>query len=560
MKTRQQAITKLKAGTHDVLVIGGGASGLGVALDAATRGLATALVEANDYAGATSGVSTKLVHGGVRYLEKAARNLDRAQYQLVREALRERQYLLDNAPHLAHQFGLLVPLYSHWERLYYGAGLWFYDKIAQNSRVSTSRYLSKEATKAAFPLIQTRGLKGSLLYFDGQFNDALYAANLARSACHHGAAVCNHLRVIELLKSTGGKVEGAVVEDTLHPEDVFTIRARVVVNCTGPQADSLRLMANPAAEKRLRPSRGIHIVLPKPPGLGYRGLIVPDTDDKRVVFVLPWLNSLFIGTTDTEVEDPMTPPRATEEEIEYLLEHANRYLGIDLDRSDLTAVFAGNRPLVAQSGKSQRGTAHLIRNHEVEFWPELNFMSLLGGKWTTYRQMAEDTVDAVELFLKGHTTACRTAQLRLVGCVEEQPISVRNILNRGRIHLGEPLPQDIQYHLSAYGSDRTAIVKLMEDVGVERLERHYPYTTAEAEWVVEGLQAVTIADVLDNRLRIRVQSAQAAYNAAPKVAGCLAKVLSWTAEEVERNIAAYQADVQFDLDLLAGKSLATRLA
>jgi len=357
----------------DLLIIGGGATGCGIAVDAARRGLKVALVEKNDLAEGTSSRSTKLVHGGVRYLEAAVKKFDRAQYHLVREALRERAIFLKVAPHLAERLPLVTPIYSWLEVPYVYAGLLLYDLLAGRKGLGHSTIISRKEALRRFPMLRSEGLKAGVVYFDGQFNDARMAVTLALTAEKHGAVIATHLEALGLEKH-GGKTCGARVRDSISGEE-FTIRARGVVNAAGPFVDRIRQMDAPSAAPLLEAAAGIHIVLSGrfvPP---QTGMMIPKTDDGRVLFVLPWQGHALIGTTDTPSE-VVDHPQAREEEIAYLLRHVNRYFDLSVTRADVTAAWCGLRPLIRTDGAAS--TAQLVREHLLELSPS-GLLSIAGG-------------------------------------------------------------------------------------------------------------------------------------------------------------------------------------
>ncbi|NOY14192.1 MAG: FAD-dependent oxidoreductase, partial [Deltaproteobacteria bacterium] len=383
---RQQHLQQLKDGSSfDLLVIGGGATGCGVALDAASRGLKVALVEKNDFAEGTSSRSTKLVHGGVRYLEMAVKKLDRVQYHLVKDGLRERYTLLKNAPHLSNRLPLVTPLYRWLDIPYVFSGLKLYDILSGKRNIGHSRLLSRSEALRRFPTLKAKGLKAGVLYYDGQFHDARMALSLALTAEQQGAVIINHVAVTGLLKMAG-EICGARLTDALSGES-WELRAKGVINATGPFADRIRLLDNPDASKLLSASSGIHIVLDKRFAPPDTGLMIPQTEDGRVLFVLPWEGHALVGTTD-EPAEITEHPQPLESEINYLLRHVARYFNLQVERSDIKAVWSGLRPLV--SDPEAVDTAHLARDHVIEESPG-GLLTIAGGKWTTYRKMAEDT-------------------------------------------------------------------------------------------------------------------------------------------------------------------------
>ncbi len=386
--------------TFDVVVIGGGASGLGSAVDAVSRGYKTALVEAADFANATSSRSTKLIHGGVRYLAEG-------DIHLVREALRERATLRKNAPHLVHDLGFICPAYRWYEAPYYFAGLRAYDVLAGAANFGRSRYLNARDTLDRLPELRAQGLRGSIRYHDGQFDDARLAISLARTAIDLGAVVLNYARAVAFERA-GDRLAGVRVRDEETGSEV-SLRARVVVNATGIFSDELRRLDDPASRRLLKLSRGSHIVVPREVFPGEDALLVPKTDDGRVLFIIPWLGCVLIGTTDIPEAQPSRDPVPTQAEIDYLLRHAARYLERPIARSQITAAFCGLRPLVDAAAIR---TPRLSREHIVETSPS-GLVTIAGGKWTTYRQMAQDAIDVALKVGRLAAAPCRTRDLPL---------------------------------------------------------------------------------------------------------------------------------------------------
>ncbi len=399
----------------DLLVVGGGATGLGAAVDAAARGYRTLLAEAGDFAGGTSSRSTKLVHGGVRYLRQG-------DVGLVLEALRERGRLLANAPHLVRELAFVIPTHTAWEGPFYGLGLKLYDLLAGRLGLGPSHRLSRQETLAHLPTVEPEGLTGGVLYHDAQFDDARLALTLARTLADLGGVPLNYLRAVSLLKSDG-LVAGAVLRDEESGRE-RAVRARAVVNATGVWADEVRRLDDPAAAPLLALSQGIHLVLERRFLPGRSAVLVPHTDDGRVLFAVPWHGRVVVGTTDTPLEatgyrglTPPREPRALPEEIDFLLAHASRYLAPRPRRGDVLAVFAGLRPLVREGDSGGRGTADLSRDHAVAVSPS-GLVTVTGGKWTTYRKMGEDAVDRAALVGGLAERPSRTADLRLHGAPE----------------------------------------------------------------------------------------------------------------------------------------------
>lgn len=405
----------------DVLVIGGGATGLGIAVDAASRGHSVLLAERDDFAKGTSSRSTKLIHGGVRYLQQG-------NVALVMEALKERGLLRRNAPHLVHDRAFVVPSYAWWESPFYGIGLKLYDLLAGEYGFGVSRHLSGDEVVAAIPTIETDGLLGGTCYFDGQFDDARLAIALARTAAAQGAALVNYCGVVALRKSDG-QLRGAVLRDA-ETGDEFEVAARVVVNAAGPFCDEVRRLDVADAQPIIVPSRGTHLVLPREFLPGEAAIMVPHTDDGRVMFAIPWQQRVIVGTTDVAVPAATVEPQPTTEEIDFLLATANRYLARAAAPADILSAFAGIRPLVCAHGGS---TASLSREHALLIDPLSGLLTVAGGKWTTYRRMAEDAVDAVQTLGGLAPRPCRTATLAI------DDSDARAVDNDAPLHAALPL-------------------------------------------------------------------------------------------------------------------------
>jgi glycerol-3-phosphate dehydrogenase len=487
----------------DVLVIGGGATGLGCALDAVARGYRTALVEASDFAKATSSRSTKLVHGGVRYLQNG-------DIGLVREALHERANLRANAPHLVDELGFVLPFYAWWEGPYYFAGLKAYDALAGSANFHPSRYLGRAKTLERTPDIKRAGLNGSIRYFDGQFDDARLALALARTALDRGATVLNYVRAARFLYEKydaqdprAGRCIGAAVRDEETGAE-FEIRAKVTINATGIFVDELRKRDDPDALPLLAHSRGSHLVFPKDVFRGDDALLVPRTFDGRVLFAVPWHGHVVVGTTDIPVDVAELDVAPTSDEIDFILAQFNAYLERPVRRSDALAAFAGLRPLVSGPGAS---TAKLSREHLVDVSAS-GLVTVTGGKWTTYRKMAEDTIDVAAREGKLAPAPSITARLALHG----SPGTSAH-------------PSDADY--ASYGTDRAELLALerAEPELRERLDSRLPYTKAEVVYAARAEYARTVDDVLARRTRSLFLDLAASRAAAPAVAALLAREL-----------------------------------
>lgn len=520
----------------DLLIIGGGATGCGIAVDAASRGLSVALIEKNDLAEGTSSRSTKLVHGGVRYLEKAVKHLDKAQYDLVREGLHERWAFLRNAPHLANRVPLVTPIYRWFDVPYVFSGLLLYDLLAGRRGIGHSRLIGRAEALRRFPMLRHEGLKAGVLYYDGQFNDARMAVTLALTARRHGAVAANHLAAVGLLKQEG-RLCGARVRDALSGKE-FEVRARGVINATGPFGDSIRRLDDADCRALLNASSGIHIVLSErfvPPGTG---LMIPETEDGRVLFILPWQGQALIGTTENpaEIEDH---PQAREEEIEYLLRHITRYFDIRVTRQDVKAVWSGLRPLLIAPEKAN--TAELVREHAMEISAS-GLLTVAGGKWTSYRKMAEEAVDrAIERFALKPDSGCRTGDLPLVGGERFEALGWQALVER----FG--LPEDVARHLNQFYGDQAPAVAERAGAFAVRLHPDYPYLEAEVLYVVAHEMAQRASDVLTRRLPLALIDNAAARAALPRVVELMAGELGWdagrTAEELTLASARLSAGV-----------------
>ncbi len=509
--TREEKWERLREGC-DVLVIGGGATGLGIAVDAATRGLRTVLVEAADFASATSSRATKLVHGGVRYLASG-------QMHLVYEALRERRVMLRNAPHLVHRQGFVTPAYD-WAALpFYGTGLKLYDLLSGRSSLGTTRLLGARATIRAVPGIQTANLKGGIEYFDGQFDDARFALALARTAEDHGAVVLNYARCVRLIERNG-RVRGAAIADAETGEE-REVAAGAVINAAGIFLDEVRRLDQPSSAPLLRASRGTHIVVDADMLGGSRGLMIPKTRDGRVIFAIPWMGRCLIGTTDVPVDATAMEPGHTREEIDFLLETITPYLARPIRVAEIRSVFSGLRPLVTGAGAS---TAKLSREHHLEISPS-GMVTIAGGKWTTYRRMAEDTLDFAARNGMIERRACRTESLPLRGAPHSPAAE-------------QELPELTS--LARFGSDADAIRRMQREDGrlAEPLHPRLPFTAAEVVYAAREEMARTVEDVLSRRMRALLMDARAAVEAAPRVAALLAAEMgrdaAWTASEQTR--------------------------
>jgi glycerol-3-phosphate dehydrogenase len=508
---RDLMLSRLAGEPFDVIVIGGGATGLGVAVDSASRGYRTLLLEAHDFAKGTSSRSTKLVHGGVRYLEQL-------NFSLVMEALRERGLLYENAPHLVRNLGFVVPRYKWWEGPFYGVGLKLYDALAGKQNLAPSRGLSFDETIAAIPNVEQEDLQGGTLYHDAQFDDARMAVTLALTAADHGAVLLNHAEVVSLVRGEAGSGAtcGVVVRDAESGQH-HKLLARVVINATGIFSDKILRLDRPDAAPLTRPSQGVHLVFDRSFQPGENAIMVPHTDDGRVLFVIPWHDRVLVGTTDTPMARADLEPRALPEEIDFILRNANRYLTRDPTRADVLSVFAGQRPLVQENGSE---TKTISREHVVHVSPT-GLVTVVGGKWTTYRKMAEDTL-AFAVDVGGLAKRpCVTEELKLHGWVPR-----------------EALPDDDVSR--AYGTDLSAVEDLArEDPALgEPLHPRLPYRGVHIVWALRHEMARDVEDLLSRRTRALLLDARAAIECAPRVAALAARELGrdgiWEQEQIEK--------------------------
>jgi len=492
-----------------MVVIGGGATGLGIAVDASQRGFKVLLLEKNDFAKGTSSRSTKLVHGGVRYLAQG-------NIKLVIEALRERAFLLANAPHLTRVQEFIIPVYSWFNKWFYGIGLFIYAMMAQKRGLGHPRILGKKALFAALPSLKKVGLKGGVAYADGQFDDARLAIALARTANDLGANLLNYFNVTGLVKENG-KLVGVKTQDELNGKN-YTINAKVVINATGVFVDNILDMDDPDAPAAVMPSQGVHLVISKDFFPGDMALMIPKTVDGRVLFALPWHDAVVIGTTDTPVHEINDEPIALEAEIDFIIHHFNAYNAINITRKDIKSVFAGLRPLVKTLNKGS--TALASRDHTI-LVSSSNLITITGGKWTTYRKMAKDAVNNAAFVAKLPIVKCATRKLRLHGYDE-----------------------NIQYgtEFSVYGSDAVFIRKMItHDPSLgERIHPSFNYCKAELVWAVTHEMAMTVEDILARRSRMLFVDARAAIASAEPVAMLMAELLGMDADWKEDQVRLFQ--------------------
>lgn len=535
---RKAHIKALEEEEYDVLIIGGGATGSGCALDAVSRGLKTAMVELDDFSAGTSSRSTKLLHGGVRYLQKAIFQLDIEQYRMVKEALHERSNLLEIAPHLSFPLPIMLPVYKWWQLPYFWVGIKAYDFVAGSKHnIGSSYLLSRERALELFPMLRKEKLCGAIVYYDGSHNDARMNISIVLTAARMGATIANHLRVTSLLKSADSegqtKVCGARVRDELTGRE-FDIRAKCVVNATGPFTDSIRKMDNQNVGNICAPSAGVHVVLPGYYSPQSMGLLDPATSDGRVIFFLPWQGLTIAGTTDSPCEVTQHPS-PTESDIEFILEEVRSYLSPDIEvrRGDVLSAWSGIRPLVSDPNKPD--SQSLVRNHVVHV-SDSGLVTIAGGKWTTYRSMAKETLDAAVESCKQlqPTGESGTDGLLLEGAHGWTPtMFIRLVQDFG-------LESEVAMHLAnTYGDRAFSVAKLASLTGKrwpivgKRLHEEFPYIQAEVRYAVREY-ACTAVDVIARRLRLAFLNVQAAEEALPVIIDIMGEELSWSDEEKKR--------------------------
>lgn len=506
----------------DIIIIGGGATGLGTAVDAATRGYKTLLLEQYDFAKGTSSRSTKLVHGGVRYLAQG-------NIKLVREALKERGLLLKNAPHLTNSLSFVVPCYSLWQKIFYGIGLNVYDLLAGKLGLGKTKIISKKNVPQHLPTINTKKISGAVIYKDGQFDDTRLAINLAQTAAENGASVLNYCKVIQLLKTSytvqetlsavenpdSGleKICGVVVQDTINKNE-YSLKCKVVINATGVFTDEILQMDNTNAQNIVSPSQGIHLVVDKKFFPGNDAMMIPKTEDGRVLFAVPWHDKVVLGTTDTPIESHSPEPKPLEEEIEFILHHINKYLNVVVNRSDVKSIYVGLRPLVKKGAGKK--TAVMPRDHTI-IVSNSGLVTITGGKWTTYRRMASDVLNKAIVTANLVKKSCTTENLKIHGWVST-------------IDKNNPL------HF--YGSNAAYIKNLCkEDEALSELIHPAAQNIkAEIVWAIKNEMAITVEDILARRTRLLFLDAKAAIEAAPTVAQLMAKELNYNNDWIQQQI------------------------
>lgn len=541
MNSRSQELENIPDQQFDLCVIGGGATGSACALDAQLRGIRTVLLEAGDFAGATSSAATKIIHGGVRYLEEAVKGADLQEYRVLVRALHERVRMLENAPHLTRTLEFLVPSYRWIDVAYLDIGLKIYDWLAGPGRISPSKFLSREETLERMPELNPKGLVGSVAYADGQFDDARYNIALAQTFATASGNTLNYAKVTDFLRGANGKVSGVVVKDQLS-EDTFSVKAKAIINATGPVSDSIRRLATSTLERRMRPSKGSHILLPLEVFPTEDALLIPKTVDGRVVFAIPWGRRLLVGTTEEEVA-PDAEVLVTKSDVDYLLLHINQYLARPVTPNEIVSGFAGIRPLVGSPGDGD--TKKLARDDVIEVDPTSGLISIMGGKWTTHRAMAEDTIHQVQHALGVPQTDSKTRNHVLYGGEDfTDDYWVRicrqyHVSEKTARHLAGKFGTAAEDVLALGADDASLMQPLLEGGGAIR---------AEVVYSIRNEMACTIEDVLARRLGMQFYSWYDAIEAAPVVGSVMAQELRWDEPFTRESIMGYTAKINHLID------------
>jgi glycerol-3-phosphate dehydrogenase len=547
---RDRALTRMATESFDVLVVGGGITGAGVALDAASRGLKTALVERDDFASGTSSKSSKLIHGGLRYLQQH-------EYRLVYENLAERQRLLDNAPHLVSPLPFLIPLFgkpgvvNKSVARVYRTALWLYDLTGGVRIGRRHEKVTREQALGHMPTLRADRLAAGFLYWDARSDDSRLTLTVLRTAVlDHGATAANHTRVTGLVTDTGGRVCGATVApDGAEP---FDIRASVVINAAGVWSDEVRTFDEGRDPHSIRPAKGIHITVPEEAFPCDIAAVIPVREDKRSIFVVSWGDQVYLGTTDTAWDGPLDDPSCTPEDVDYILGAANAVSTRQLTRSDITGIWSGLRPLLAaeQKGGNSERTADLSRRHTVRT-SDGGLVTVTGGKLTTYRKMAEDTVDMAVAVLGRTGLRCRTKSMRLHGAPAGRRVEPKAGGAGANLRTDPDHPETTRATILSgrYGTEAPAVLAMAEGRPelLEPLVAGLPYLAVEAVWAVRREMAGSVSDVLDRRTQSSYRDARAAASAAPSVAALIGPELGWDDDRTRSEAEAYATRVRADL-------------
>jgi glycerol-3-phosphate dehydrogenase len=539
---REANIIQSESKDYDVVIIGGGSAGLGSALDAISRGLKPVVIEANDFAGETSSKSTKLLHGGVRYLEQLWKKLittgklDKTLLNLITDALHERKTVISNAPYLAKPIALMTPIYSTIEIPYYWAGLKMYDLLAgSKGKLPSSHFISAKEIIKKYPHIKTDGLKGGVIYYDGQFNDTRLAISLAKTAQTMGGDLINYTKVISLQKNNG-KIIGVEVQDQLTNKK-WIIKGKSFINATGPFADKIRIMDDPNVKPMISGASGTHLVIDKKFSIPEMGILIPKTTDGRVIFILPWEGHTLIGTTDNKSE-VISKPKTTEEDINYILNEVSKYFSVSLERQDVQSYWTGIRPLV--SDPEAADTSQLARDHVVNVNPNSGLITLTGGKWTTYRVMGMHAMDKVidTLGLDKENFKSQTATLKLAGSE-----GFHKDYNIELIKTFSIAPDVANHFATNYGTNSSYILKKYTN-SLNRLHPQHPFLEAEVLYGIQHESARKITDIISRRFRLSMLDLSATKIVLNQVADIMAKELGWNKQQLNDEITQAKQELQ----------------
>jgi glycerol-3-phosphate dehydrogenase len=499
----------------DVIIVGGGATGMGIALDAVSRGYSTLLLEQSDFARGTSSRSTKLVHGGVRYMAQG-------DLLLVMEALHERGLMLKNAPHLTSDQEFIIPIYTVWDKILYTVGLKFYDLLSGRLSLGKSSFINRKETLGRLPNLVSDGLMGGVVYHDGQFDDSRMVISIAHACSSREGTLLNYLEVTGFLKDTAGKISGVKARDAISAEE-FRINSKLVINATGVFADGLMRLDNPGSMPTIKPSQGVHIVIDKSFLDGDSAIMIPKTDDGRVLFAIPWYDEVVVGTTDTPLDQISLEPRALESEIKFILDTAGKYMVKAPLREEVLCIFAGLRPLAANPGNPS-STKEVSRRHKITI-SQSGLLSVFGGKWTTYRRMAEETLDKGIAAGVLEKRKCTTANLKLV--------SSENALKSGRLKI-----------YGDYASDIESIIANNPELG-RPLDARLPYTRAELIWICRNEMPVALEDLLARRTRALFLNAKASSDIADEAASIMAQEMGYDSYWMQTQLESYNHLVKY---------------
>ncbi len=528
---RKENLDKLKSESYDICIVGAGASGSGVALDAALRGLKVAIIDRGDFCGETSSRSTKLIHGGVRYLEQAFKKLDIEPLKQVKHGLAERHYLLENAPHLTRPLGIITPVFSLFEAFYYSVGLRLYGWFAKGDNMPKSTWLSKKETLAFSPQINPK-IHSSVMYYDGQLDDARYTLSMVQSANALGVSAVNYVSLVEFKKNEDGKLTEAKVKDEETGEE-FYIKSKLFVNCTGPYADFVRLLANPTETPRIQPAKGVHIVIDKSFYNSDKAMLIPKTKDGRLVFVIPFKTEVMIGTTDTPYKNLEEEPVLEQSEADFLIETVTEFLVKIPEKKDIKAGFGGIRPLLSAKATTSNETKGLLRDHEVEIDASSGLVSLLGGKWTTYRLMAEDTVNKICNIL-GNDKESTTHHYKIWGAetLKETPFEP---------HFKTINAETLRHLHENYGNKVSEVLKIAKenDVFQEKIHANHPYLKAEIVYACRFEMVVKPRDFFARRLRLEILDWAALEVSIEPTCIIMAEELGWDENKLKAETASY---------------------